>query len=146
MPIPAAPRNSGVRSSLALAHEILMRSILLLLAVACLALVGCGDSLPPQTDAAKGRETLKTVLDTWKRGGTVEELKSGTPPITARDPDWAAGAKLTSYEIADENARAGVDLVLTVKLSLARADGKAQEKKVNFTVAVGSSTVVIRNE
>jgi hypothetical protein len=125
-----------------------MRPILLLLAVACLALTGCaaGSSLPPATDSAQGREALKTVLDTWKKGGTIDELKTANPPITVRDPDWSAGAKLASYEIAPEEARAGVDLLLTVKLVLAPPDGPPREKKVAFKVAVGSSTVVLRNE
>ncbi len=123
-----------------------MRSILLVPAIVCIAFVGCDSSLPPQTDSAKGREVMKRVLDTWKQGGTVEELKSGSPSVTARDPDWSAGSKLTSYEIADEDGRAGVDLVLTVKLSLTRSDGRTQEKKVNYTVGIGSSTVVVRNE
>lgn len=64
----------------------------------------------------------------------------------AREPDWSTGHKLTSYEIADENGRAGVDVVLSVKLGLVRPDGQAREKKVNFTVGIGSSTVVLRNE
>ena len=125
-----------------------MRPTLLLLAPACLALVGCGagSSLPPATDSARGREALKTVLETWKRGGTIDELKTANPPITVRDPDWSAGAKLAGYEIAPEDERAGVDLLLTVKLVLARPDGPPREKKVGFKVAIGSSTVVLRNE
>ena len=86
------------------------------------------------------------MLNTWQRGGTVDELKAATPPITARDPDWAAGAKLTGYEIDPENGRAGVDLALTVKLALVRPGGEAREKKVKYTVGVGASTVVLRNE
>ena len=120
---------------------------LLLLAAGCFAIAGCSSStLPPETDAARGREALTMALDTWKRGGTTDELRNATPPIIARDPDWAAGHKLTSYEIADENGRAGVDVVLSVKLGLVRPDGQAREKKVNFTVGIGSSTVVLRNE
>jgi hypothetical protein len=123
-----------------------MRPILLMLTTACLALAGCGSSLPPATDPAQGREALKTVLETWKRGGAIDELKSGKPPIHARDPDWSAGAKLTNYEIAPEDARAGVDLVLTVKLALVQPDGQTRERKVGYTVAIGSATVVNRNE
>jgi hypothetical protein len=124
-----------------------MRSLLLVLVFACLVSTGCGgSSVPPQTDAAKGRVTLKTVLDTWKRGGTTDELKSGSPSVTARDSDWAAGHKLTDYEIGPEDARAGVDLLLPVKLTITRTDGRVQEKKVNYVVAIGSTTVVMRNE
>ena len=122
-----------------------MRSILLFPVIASCALAGCESSpLPPPTDAAKGRDAMKLVLDTWKRGGGVEEL--ATASVTARDPDWAAGAKLTAYEIAPEEGRAGLDLVLTVKLTLQRSDGKPQNKKVGYTVGVGATTVVLRNE
>lgn len=124
-----------------------MRSILLFAPAVCFALAGCSSqALPPETDATKGREAMKTVLETWKRGGTEEELKAATPSIVARDPDWSAGSKLKSYEIADEDARSGVDLLLTVKLSLVRADGKFQEKTVRYSVGIGSSTVVLRSE
>src|SRR3954470_16153610 len=107
-----------------------MRPILLIPAAACLALAaGCREpSPPPLTDAAKGRELLKTTLETWKRGGTIEELKSASPAIVARDPDWSAGARLTAYEIAPEDGRMGTDLLVTVKLSLVRSDGQPQEK------------------
>jgi hypothetical protein len=125
-----------------------VRPILLLPAAACLALAGCGagSSLPPATDPAQGREALKTVLETWKRGGTIDELKTASRPITVRDPDWSAGAKLAGYEIAPEDERAGADLLLTVKLVLARPNEPPREKKVGFKVAIGSSTVVLRNE
>lgn len=124
-----------------------MRSTWLVLAAGGLAVAGCqGPTLPPETDPGKGRAALRTVLDTWKAGGSPDDLKKGSPPITARDPDWGAGAKLTTYEIADEEARAGTDLLLTVKLTLAPPTGPPREKTVKYVVAVGSSTVVLRNE
>lgn len=123
-----------------------MRSILLS-AFALLAVAGCGEPAPPPlTDAARGRELLKTTLDTWKRGGTVEELKAGSPPIVARDPDWAAGAKLVAYEMSPEDDRMGTDLLVSVKLTLVSAGGKQQDKKVGFTVGTGPQTIVFRNE
>ena len=114
---------------------------------ACLALVGCGGpSFPPETDAARGRELLKTVLDAWKNGGRPDDLKQAAPPVVASDPDWKAGCKLTGYEIAPEDRRAGLDLLVAVTLQLTRPDGKALEKKVNFKVGVGDATVVLRSE
>jgi hypothetical protein len=124
-----------------------MRFLFTLTPVLLLALAGCGSqSLPPQTDPAKGREVLKTVLETWKRGGSADGLKTGSPSITAHDPDWSAGAKLSDYEIAPEDKRSGVDLVLAVKLKLLRPDGRPQEKKVRYVVAAGASTVVVRGD
>jgi hypothetical protein len=124
-----------------------MRRILLGLAPAWLVLAGCsGNALPPETESARGREVLKTVLDGWVSGKTLDEVKAGRPPVVAYDPDWEAGHKLTKYEVGPTDGRAGVDLLLSVKLHLDRKDGKPQEKTVNFCVAIGSQTVVTRKQ
>ena len=73
-------------------------------------------------------------------------MKNGKPAIVAYDPDWEAGHKLTKYEIDSTDRRIGVDLLLSVTLSLQRTDGKSQDKTVNFSVAIGSQTVVLRKE
>jgi hypothetical protein len=113
-------------------------------AVAAL-LTGCtGSSLPPEADPVKGRESLKTVLDTWANGGKPEDLKVGRPPIHAFDPDWAAGYQLVRYEVDSTDRRIGVDLLVSVKLTLKKGDEKPREKTVNFSVAIGQYTVVLR--
>src|SRR5205814_618035 len=111
-------------------------------------LAGCNTAggLPPETDATRGRELLALVLDTWVRGGTVHDLKNGSPPITAYDPDWEAGARLVKYTIDPADGRAGVDLLLTVTLTLTQPDGKTREKTVNFSVAIGSQNAVLRKQ
>jgi len=114
------------------------------LGLALALLTGCGTSLPPETDPAAGRDVLKTVLDTWAKGGTAADLKAGAPPVVAYDPDWEEGYKLVRYEIAPTDRRAGVDLLVAVKLTLTKGAGKPREKTVNFTVAIGAQTVVIR--
>ena len=123
-----------------------MRRLILGLVPACLVFAGCGESHPPETDPAKGREVLKSVLDGWVRGKTMNDLKSGPAPVVAYDPDWEAGHKLTRYEIGGQDGRCGVDLLVPVKLYLDRKDGKSQEKTVNFCVAIGSQTVVTRKQ
>jgi hypothetical protein len=111
-------------------------------------LTGCGGpSFPPETDATRGRELLKTVLEKWKSGGSADELKNGTPSIIANDPDWKAGSKLKGYEISTDDRRSGVDLLISVKLQLTKPDGQSQDKKVNFAIGInGTSQVVLRSE
>ena len=140
------PLHGEIRALITLyrIHTMLVR--LLAIGFVGIALIGCSSSLPPETDATKGLEAMKTTLETWKKGGTIDELLNGSPSIQARDPDWKAGLKLTKYEIGDETDRAGVDLLLSVKLSLVRTDGQTVEKKVRFTVGIGSSIVVLRSE
>src|SRR4051794_39315977 len=98
-----------------------MRRLLLGLAPACLLLAGChGNSLPPETDPARGREALKTVLDGWAQGKAMTDLRAANPPVVAYDPDWEAGHKLTKYQIAKEDGRSGVDLLVAVTLTVER--------------------------
>ena len=123
-----------------------MRRLTLGLLPVCLLLAGCGESPPPETDSARGREILKAVLDGWAQGKTMNDLKAGSPPVVAYDPDWEAGHKLTRYELGDKDGRSGADLLVPVKLYLDRKDGKSQEKTVNFCVAIGSQTVVTRKQ
>jgi hypothetical protein len=120
-----------------------MRFIPFVAVVALLA--GCnGDRLPPEADPAQGRQALKTVLDSWVNGGKAEDLKAGKPPIHAFDPDWAAGYQLVKYEVDPTDRRVGVDLLLSVKLTVKKGDDKPREKTVNFSVAIGQYTVVLR--
>jgi hypothetical protein len=123
------------------------RTLFVSLAPAVLVAAGCSSSsLPAETDPAKGREVLNRVLDSWVEGKPPEDLKSANPPIIASDPDWKAGAKLTKYEVDPTDGRMGVDLLLKVKLTMTGSDGKPRQKQVNYTVAIGSQTVVLRKE
>ena len=125
-----------------------MKTLVAIATIGLLALAGCSgtNSLPPETDAARGREILKAVLDAWAAGKTMEDVNNGSSSIVARDPDWKAGHKLTKYEVADGDERKGVDLVLSVKLFVSKAGDTPQEKNVKFTVGIGSSTVCMRQE
>ena len=42
-------------------------------------------------DPSRAREALHTALESWKKGDTIDALKSGSPPIVAQDFDWMAG-------------------------------------------------------
>jgi hypothetical protein len=114
--------------------------------MALLGLTGCTQPLPPETDPAKGREALRTVLDTWVSGGSPADLRRASAPIVAYDPDWQAGYRLQKYEIDPTDRRMGVDLLVKVTLSLAGPGSKTSERQVNFTVAIGKETVVLRQQ
>jgi hypothetical protein len=122
-----------------------MQKILFAFAPLVLLFAGCqGDTPPAVADADKARTALKTALDTWVKGGTIAELKNGSPTIVVSDPDWEAGKKLTKYSVDPTDKHAGIDLLVKVTLTLTSTDGKPQDKTVNFTVSLGSQTVVLR--
>lgn len=118
------------------------RTAVVLFPVFVLALAGCGGNvLPAETDPAKGREILTSTLDAWVAGKSPDDLK----PMAVSDPDWKEGHKLTKFVIDPKDGRAGVDLLLKVKLTLQRKDGKTDEKTVNYVVGVNATqTVVLR--
>jgi hypothetical protein len=117
------------------------RSVICLFPLLLAVVVGCGGTpLPPEADPVKGRQALTAALDTWVKGGKPADLQ----PVVVVDPDWEEGHKLVKYEVDPADGRAGVDLLLKVKLTLQKKDGRTQEKAVNFVVGINTQTVVLR--
>jgi hypothetical protein len=113
-----------------------------LLPLFALTLAGCGGNvLPPETDPEEGKKLLTTTLDAWVQGKSPTDLK----PMVVVDEDWAEGHKLAKYTIDPDHQRAGVDLVLKVKLSLQKKEGRAEVKSVMYVVGVtATQTAVMR--
>jgi len=93
------------------------RTLLLLGLLSC---VGCAAPAEPQgLDVELARQSFQRFLETWKRGGTIAELKSGSPSLIVGDPDWEAGMKLASFVMVEGKERNdGTNLHLTVRLTL----------------------------
>ena len=100
-------------------------------------LLGCSgnsdESYVPQSDSAK--EALQLALEAWKAGQPADPV--GTLPsgatIRAIDMDWAAGWRLSAYEIVQElpqSAEPGPRR-FTVKLTL---EGAAQPVEATYLV------------
>ncbi len=123
--------------------------------VACLGVLatlffsGCsGSSRAHAVDEPRAREALKTALDQWKAGGSIETVASSATPMTVQDFDWMAGAKLIDYQIVDDGKAYDANLRVQVKLSLSSpgmASGKATEKKVWYLVCTSPSVTVFRD-
>jgi hypothetical protein len=105
-------------------------------------LLGCGGSTPADPDLA--RATLTAALDAWRDGRTIDEVSSGSPPITVADPAWKAGFKLSRYEVASNTRPVGFDLRMPVKLWLEDPKGKPVEESAKYTVSVQPARTVIR--
>jgi len=119
--------------------------------VACLAVLatlffgGCsGSSQAHAVNEPRARDALKTALDQWKAGASIESMTSSSTPMTVQDFDWMAGAKLVDYELIDDGKAYDANLRVQVKLSL-RGPGKATEKKVWYLVGTSPSVTVFRD-
>ncbi len=117
-------------------------------ALSCsLLLAGCGSG-PYQSapvDADLARETLMSVMESWKNGETVESLKEDTPAIVVQDFDWVGGMKLLDYEVVDDGKPESANLIARVKLSLEDREGMKSEKTVIYVVGTAPVLTVFRD-
>ncbi len=115
------------------------------LTIAAGLLSGClGSQRLTPVDAESAREALKTTLDGWKKGDAPSALSSVTPPITAQDLDWLAGAKLVDYAVTSEGKSVEANLYVPVDLTLKMGNGKQVKKKVTYVVATSPYLAVFR--
>lgn len=109
-------------------------------------LLGCGGptrAKPVQVDLA--RKTLVQVLDHWKSGGSIEELRKRNPEIVAQEFFWTKGMKLQEYRVLGDGRPQNANLMCEVELTLVPADGGASNKKtVEYMVGTDPVLTVFR--
>jgi hypothetical protein len=115
-------------------------------ALALWALVsGCGgkatvESFHPRVDLA--REALDTALTAWQNGLEKPGLiDTDEPAVQLVDPAWAAGTKLTGYEVIAE-LPGSTPPSFTVKLSL---EGTATPEETTYFIVGKDPLQVMRD-
>lgn len=106
--------------------------------------VGCSGNLNAPVNAAKARETLRTALESWKKGDSATALQSASPPIYIIIPDWQNGAKLVDYEIVGDGDEKDAHLFCKVKMTLRGQDGKDVKQDATFIVSTAPNLTVSR--
>lgn len=115
----------------------------LLLCIVCA--FGCsGRPKAAPVDTSKAREALKTTLDAWQAGATIESLASSSPAIVAQDFDWMQGKKLASYKIEGEGIPQDANLRVDVELTL-KEGGATSSKRVAYIVGTDPALTVFRS-
>jgi hypothetical protein len=109
-------------------------------------LAGCSsEGRPaPAVNPVKAREVVNTVLDGWKKGDSIESLKSASPSITVQDFDWMGGSRLMAYEVVGEGKSDDANLRVPVKLTLKTPEGKEVTKSVSYVVGTGNALTMFR--
>jgi hypothetical protein len=95
-------------------------------------------------NARAARETLRTALESWKKGEKVNMLKTGDPPIYVIDMDWQAGVRLKDYQIMNDGDERDAHLFCPVKLTLQFSGGKEIKMQVTYIIATAPNRMVSR--
>jgi hypothetical protein len=105
---------------------------------------GCSDTPNAPVNAGKARETLRTALESWKKGESATALQSASPPIYIIDQEWQSGAKLVNYEIVGDGEEKDAHLYCKVKLTVRASSGKDVQQEVTFIVSTAPNLTVSR--
>ena len=105
---------------------------------------GCSPGGSSPVNANKARDTLRTALESWKKGDSAKALESASPPIYIIDQEWLDGAKLTDYQIVDDGEEKDAHLFCKVKLTVRGANGQEVKRDVTYIISTAPNLTVSR--
>jgi hypothetical protein len=109
-----------------------------LLAFASLAnlflLVGCTEPQVPLSDMAEAKRVAEQVLDAWKSGSVMDEMKALTPPIIVSEDLWRKKVALVAYSFNGEGSMLGPNVRFEILLKYKNESGQNEEKVIAYLV------------
>jgi hypothetical protein len=118
-----------------------------LLAAALAALTaGCGGQRrAAPVNAEQARQTLRSVLESWKGGqSTPGGQREARPPVVVQDMDWEQGCQLVDYQFVGDGRSRDANLHVRVDLVLRDKAGKERTKKAFYVVGTDPYLTVFR--
>ena len=116
------------------------------LLVALLCTMGCSPRTAPMSDAAKANELLQSMLNEWKSGTSLAEIKKRNPPVYVTEDLWRAGATLDEFTMLGDREVLGSNIRFQVKLKCLSKNGKAMERSVRYIVTTQPALTIVREE
>lgn len=106
---------------------------------------GCGRTTLRPVDANVADAVLKTALDNWQAGHSIQDLKQQNEPIIVQESDWSDGLALVSYRILKSTPR-DANLIVEVELELENTTkASAFIRKREYIVSSHPVKTVFRN-
>jgi hypothetical protein len=122
-------------------HRLSSRFLPGLLILLSVLLVGCGEQRAGAVDVALAKSTLVDVMDHWKNGGTIDELRKRQPEIVVQEALWSDGRTLLDYALIGEGRPEDANWFCEVELTLSPQEGQKPQKKT-LTYVVGTDPVL----
>jgi hypothetical protein len=123
------------------------RACIVLIVLAGAGLLGSGCSSGARNapvDAAKARETLRTAMDSWKKGDKVDTLQSASPPIYVIDTEWQSGAILKDYQITGDGKEMDAQLFCPVTITVRTPNGQEAKRELIYIISTAPNLTVSR--
>lgn len=114
---------------------------LLTCALVCFVASGCGEQRAAPVNVELARSTLLEVLEHWKKGGTIDELRRRSPEIVVQEALWSGGQKLQDFALVDDGRAQDSNWFCDVELTLASENGEEPTKKT-LAYAIGTDPVL----
>jgi hypothetical protein len=124
----------------------LKRLIVSVLLVYPVCLSGCSQPQVAVSDLAQAHQVAQQVLDAWKSGSTMDDLKKLSPPIIVSEDLWRKQVTLRSYQFKGEGALLGPNARFEIQLNYSDADGKNMEKSFTYLVTTTPAITFFREE
>lgn len=102
---------------------------------------GCGEPRAAPVDVELARATLNDVLEHWKAGGTIGQLRERTPEIVVQEAIWTKGGRLLEFRLVNEGWKEDANWYCEVELTLHAEDGNEPDRK-KVTYVVGTDPIL----
>lgn len=116
-------------------------SAVLLSAITLISIFGCGEQRAAPVQVELARSTLMEVLQHWKTGGTVDDLRKRSPEIVVQEAIWTSGRKLQEFRLIDDGREEDSNWYCEVELTLEPENGSEPTRK-KVTYVVGTDPVL----
>jgi len=120
---------------------VLRVAVVFVLTMSLLVASGCsGQQRAAPVDESLARVTLKRVLEHWKAGGAIDDLRAESPEVVVQEELWYRGDRLIDFTIKDGRA-VDANWFCEVELTVT-SEAESKPKRQTVTYAVGTDPVL----
>ena len=98
------------------------------------------------SDASQAKALMQRIMDQWRSGGSLDELRKHSPPVYVTEDLWRNGAMLNEFSISEESELLGSNIRLKVNLKWTNKSGRAMEKSFRYIVTTRPALTIVREE
>lgn len=108
-----------------------------------LSLLGGCSAQPKPSDGEQAGTVLRSALNAWQEGKSIDDMKALSPPIYVGDVRWQRGRKLIKYDIKSEGDNMQTSVNFKVALLL---DKDSKPTEVVYYVSTNPAQTVTAAE